>query len=126
MKTIHHLLAGCMILILSGFFCSTASVPALAQAIDRQIAAGQQCRLCRPHTMAPNRSVFEKRREGEGHPTRTAIGDTTGSVSGRGSISGSGSGIGSIGGSGSGSFAGSGSGSFGGTGSIGGSGSAAH
>src|SRR5262245_23074997 len=105
MKTIYHLLAGTgMVLISSAFFGSTATPPASAQAIERQIAAGHQCRPCPPLTTAPIRSVFEKRREGEGHPAGTATGGSIG-------------GIGGIGGSGTGSIAGSGTGSIAGTGS---------
>ncbi|WP_165848749.1 hypothetical protein [Mesorhizobium delmotii] len=111
MKTIHHLLAGTgMVLISSAFFGSTATVPAFAQAIERQISAGKQCRLCPPLT------------NGEGHPTGTASRDT---IAGSGSVgdhgTGSVGGTGSI--SGSGSIDGSGTGSIGGTGSIDGSGS---
>ena len=79
MKTIHHLLAGTgMVLISSAFFGSMATLPALAQANERQIASGQPCRLCPPLTTAPIRSAFEKRREGGRHPTGTATGDTIG------------------------------------------------
>ncbi|WP_287308217.1 hypothetical protein [Mesorhizobium sp.] len=120
MKTIHHLLAGTgMVLISSAFFGSAATVPAFTQAIERQISAGQQCRLCPPLTT------------GEGHPTGTASRDTiagsgsvgdhgTGNLGGTGSIGGSGSIDGSATGSigGSGSIDGSGSGSVGGSGSV--------
>jgi hypothetical protein len=100
MKTVQHLLAGTgMVLISSAFFDSTATLPALAQANERQIEAGQQCRSCPP-----------LRREGEGHPTGTATGGTIGSSgggsgSGGGSVSGSVCFCGSVGGTGSGSFA---------------------
>ncbi|WP_287193292.1 hypothetical protein [Mesorhizobium sp.] len=129
MKTIHHLLAGTgMVLISSAFFGSAATVPAFPQAIERQISAGQQCRLCPPLTT------------GEGHPTGTASRDTiagsgsvgdhgTGNLGGTGSIGGSGSidgsATGSIGGSGTGSIGGSGSIDGSGSGSVGGSGSVA-
>src|SRR5262245_37113882 len=124
MKTIYHLLAGTsMVLISSAFFGSTATLPASAQVNERQIAAGQQCRSCRPLTTAPIRSVFDKRREGEGHPTGTAAGGSIGGTGSVGSIGGSvgslgisGSGTGRISGSGAGSISGSGSGS--GTGRI--------
>ncbi|WP_288142328.1 hypothetical protein, partial [Mesorhizobium sp.] len=113
MKTIHHLLAGTgMVLISGAFFGSAATVPAFAQAIERQISAGQQCRLCPPLTT------------GEGHPTGTASRDT---IAGSGSVgdhgTGSVGGSGSIDGSGSGSIDGSATGSVGGSGSIDGSGS---
>ncbi|RWQ45635.1 hypothetical protein, partial [Mesorhizobium sp.] len=85
MKTIHHLLAGTgMVLISSAFFGSTATAPAFAQAIERHCFPAEIGRLCPPLT------------NGEGHPTGTAS---------RGTIAGSGSvgdhGTGSVGGTGS-------------------------
>ncbi|WP_287204092.1 hypothetical protein [Mesorhizobium sp.] len=51
MKTIHHLLAGTgMVLISSAFFGSTATAPAFAQAIERHCFPAEIGRLCPPLT----------------------------------------------------------------------------